>query len=130
MTLVKKMEKRDDMEVTGIGGVFLRTTRLEELKEWYRKVFKLSIEDWNGTIIKPQTQNETVFSFFDKEDTYFPLDQSVMLNFQIDDMDAMLIHLKELDIPLVKDVETSDYGTFARICDPEGRWIEIWAKSK
>ena len=118
------------MKLIGFGGVFLRTNKLEELKRWYSKVFQLNMDDWNGTIIKPETQNETVFSFFDKEDSYFPVDQSVMLNFQVDDMDEMLIHLKECDIPLVKAVESGEYCTFAWICDPEGRWIEIWAKPK
>jgi xylose isomerase len=38
---------------------------------------------WNGTIIKPHSGNETIFSFFTADDSYFPTEQQEMLNFQV-----------------------------------------------
>ncbi|WP_096272440.1 VOC family protein [Paucisalibacillus globulus] len=114
------------MNVLGIGGVFLRVEKIEELKEWYQEVLSISLEDWNGTILHPKSGNETVFSFFKKDSDYFPKKHDVMLNFQVENMEECLSHLDRLGIPLVKQVEKSEYGTFATIEDPEGRWIELW----
>lgn len=116
------------MKVIGFGGIFLRSKNLDEMKKWYEQVFGLSIGEWYGTAVQPKEGNMTIFSFFKEDSTYFPVDQQVMLNFQIDDMDGFLKHIEQLGIPLVKEVEKSEYGTFATIADPEGRWIEVWEK--
>ena len=31
------------------------------IQKWYSEVLKIEIEDWNGTVIKPQLGNETIF---------------------------------------------------------------------
>lgn len=116
------------MKLMGFGGIFLRTKDQEVLRKWYEEVFSISIEDWYGTIVHPKEGNGTIFSLFKEDSRYFPAEQQVMLNFQIDDMDGFLKHLNELNIPLIKEAEKSEYGIFATISDPEGRWIEIWQK--
>jgi hypothetical protein len=58
--------------IKGIGGIFWRTKNLEVIKKWYSDVLKLEIENWNGTVINPQSGNETIFSFFTENDSYFP----------------------------------------------------------
>jgi glyoxylase I family protein len=114
--------------IKGFGGIFWRTKNLESTKKWYSEVLKLEIENWNGTMIKPQLGNETIFSFFAENDSYFPLDQQVMLNFEVDNLDEMIIHLEHMGIPLAKKKESSDYGKFIWIEDPDGRLIELWEK--
>jgi glyoxylase I family protein len=47
--------------IKGFGGIFWRTKNLEIIKKWYSEVLKLEIENWNGTMIKPQLGNETIF---------------------------------------------------------------------
>jgi lactoylglutathione lyase len=116
------------VNVIGIGGVFLRTEKIEEIKSWYKEVLSISLEDWNGTVIHPKSDNETVFSFFEKDSDYFPKNHNVMLNFQVENMEDCLKHLNKLGVPLVKEIEKSEFGTFATIEDPEGRWIELWEK--
>ncbi|MBY6038041.1 glyoxalase [Fictibacillus nanhaiensis] len=117
------------MKIKGFGGVFWRTGNREVLKEWYREVLQIEMEDWFGTVITPQKGNETIFSFFTDENDYFPKEQAVMLNFQVENMDDCVEHLKKLDIPLLRETEKSEYGTFNWIADPEGRWIELWEKN-
>jgi lactoylglutathione lyase len=116
------------MNIIGIGGVFLRSEKIDEMKAWYKEVLSISLEDWNGTIIHPKSGNETTFSFFKKESNYFPKEFDVMLNFQVENMEDCLSHLEHLGIPLVKELEKSEFGTFVTIEDPEGRWIELWEK--
>ena len=116
------------MMIKGFGGIFWRTKNLDDLKKWYSKVLNVEIENWNGTIIKPDSENETIFSFFTEEDNYFPTEQQVMLNFQVYNLDETIKHLEQVGIPLAKEKEISDYGKFAWIKDPEGRLVELWEK--
>ncbi|CAG9622494.1 VOC family protein [Sutcliffiella rhizosphaerae] len=116
------------MQIKGFGGVFYRSRNVEELKGWYQKVLNIDMQEWGGAIISPQRDNITVFSLFTESSDYFPLEQQVMLNFQVESIEESMLHLKQLDIPLVKDLETSEYGKFIWIEDPEGRRIELWEK--
>lgn len=117
------------MEIKGFGGVFWRTQNIDALKQWYKETLNLSMDDWNGTIITPSSDNETIFSLFKEESDYFPKEQSVMLNFQVDHIEAWMEHFNKLGVPLIKNVEKSDFGTFLWISDPDGRWIELWEKN-
>ncbi|MFC0189377.1 VOC family protein [Fictibacillus aquaticus] len=114
--------------IKGFGGIFWRTKNLEAVKKWYSEVLKLDMENWNGTMIKPESGNETIFSFFTENDNYFPLDQQVMINFEVHNLDETINHLEQLGIPLAKKKEVSEYGKFIWIEDPEGRLIELWEK--
>ncbi|MGE7666976.1 VOC family protein [Ureibacillus composti] len=114
--------------IKGFGGVFWRTKNLEAVKKWYSDVLKLDINNWNGTMIKPQSGNETIFSFFTEDDNYFPKEQQVMLNFQVHNLDEVMTHLEQIGVPLVKEKEVSEYGKFAWIEDPDGRLVELWEK--
>ncbi|NOU98771.1 VOC family protein [Paenibacillus planticolens] len=114
--------------IKGFGGIFWRTKNLEVVKKWYSEVLKIEIENWNGTMIKPELGSETIFSFFTENDSYFPIDQQVMLNFQVHDLNEMITHLEQIGVPLAREKEISDYGKFIWIEDPEGRLIELWEK--
>lgn len=116
------------MKIKGFGGIFLRSKDISGLKKWYEDVLGISMGDWNMAIMKPEEGNETVFSLFDEESSYFPVEQSVMLNFQVEDIDGWMGHFDKLGIELLKGPEKSEYGTFIWISDPEGQWIEIWEK--
>jgi glyoxylase I family protein len=114
--------------IKGIGGIFWRTNNLDAMKKWYKKVLKLEMEDWNGTMIKPQSETETIFSFFTEEDAYFPVEQQVMVNFQVHNLNETIEHLNQIGVPIAKEKEVSEFGKFIWIKDPEGRLIELWEK--
>ncbi|WP_413309853.1 VOC family protein [Bacillus sp. 1P10SD] len=114
--------------IKGFGGIFWRTKNLEDVKKWYSEVLKIEINDWNMTIIKPDSGNETIFSFFTEDDTYFPTEQQVMLNFEVYNLDETIEHLEQIGVPLEKKKEVSEFGQFIWIKDPEGRLVELWEK--
>lgn len=116
------------MKIKGFGGVFLRSKDVDGLKKWYEDTLGISMGEWNGTIMKPDAESETVFSLFKEENSYFPVEQSVMLNFQVENIEAWMEHFRKTEVHLLKEPETSEYGTFVWISDPEGNWIEIWEK--
>ena len=125
-----KFKDRQELDtmIKGFGGIFWRTKDLDVIKKWYSEVLKIDIENWNGTVIKSQLGNETIFSFFTENDSYFPTEQQVMLNFQVHNLNETIKHLEQIGVPLVKKKEISEYGKFIWIKDPEGRLIELWEK--
>ncbi|WP_043931867.1 VOC family protein [Bacillus sp. EB01] len=114
--------------IKGFGGIFWRAANLEATKKWYSDVLKVEINNWNGTIIKQHTENETIFSFFAENDPYFPTEQQVMLNFEVYNIDETISHLEQIGVPLVKEKEVSEFGKFIWIKDPDGRLVELWEK--
>lgn len=116
------------MMIKGFGGIFWRTKNLDAVKKWYGEVLKINFENWNGAIITPQSDNETIFSFFTEDDQYFPSEQQVMLNFQVENLDDCINYLEKMGVPLEKEKEVSEFGEFIWIKDPEGRLVELWEK--
>ncbi|WP_442600341.1 VOC family protein [Neobacillus sp. D3-1R] len=114
--------------IKGFGGIFWRTKNLDAVKKWYGEVLKINFENWNGAIITPQSDNETIFSFFTEDDQYFPSEQQVMLNFQVENLDDCINYLEKMGVPLEKEKEVSEFGEFIWIKDPEGRLVELWEK--
>ena len=53
-----------------------------------------------------------------------------MINYRVDDLDALLQALKEEGVQIDPHREDSDYGRFAWIMDPDGNRIELWEPPK
>jgi predicted enzyme related to lactoylglutathione lyase len=78
-----------------------------------------------------QEAGPTVFSPFPEDTDYFgSMDQAFMLNFRVDDIDAMLEQLKAGGVKIDDKREDSEYGRFAWVYDPEGTRIELWEPPK
>lgn len=111
---------------TGIGGVFFRSSDPETLSNWYQT--HLGIDLSAGAWI--QEAGPTVFAPFPVDSDYFSDEKKFMLNFRVDDLDALISQLADAGI----DAETrpewnSEIGKFARIHDPEGNPVELWEPS-
>jgi predicted enzyme related to lactoylglutathione lyase len=53
-----------------------------------------------------------------------------MINYRVDDLDALLEELKKGGVQIDPHREDYDYGRFAWIVDPEGNRIELWEPPK
>jgi hypothetical protein len=54
-----------------------------------------------------------------------------MINFQVENLDDLLVALKREGVDVGPCVESYDYGKFGWIMDPEGNRVELWEpKSK
>ena len=110
--------------VTGIGGMFFRAADAKGLAQWYAAHL--------GVVGEPvwlQQAGPTVFMPFHRDTDYFGRDQQQwMLNFRVDDLDAMLAQLAAAGIPAETRAEwdSPEVGRFARIHDPEGNPVELW----
>jgi predicted enzyme related to lactoylglutathione lyase len=107
--------------ITGIGGVFFRARNREHLASWYHDVLGLPITD--SATAKMGT---TVWAAFDQATEYFPVRQTHMVNYRVDDLDAALRRLREAGASVAPEVDEDDYGRFAWATDPEGNRFELW----
>jgi predicted enzyme related to lactoylglutathione lyase len=120
-------------KVTGIGGVFfLSSGKGHTLSSWYEKHLGMSLEDWGGAILQweddaAEDKGMTVWNIADSDSDWFgPSRSSFMINYRVDNMDAMLMQLIQSGIKILKGPEYAENGVFAWIMDPEGNKIELW----
>ncbi len=125
--------------VTGIGGVFFKASNPGALYEWYERHLGLKREPDGSGVVFPwrdsQTNAEgmTIWSIFPSDTKYFaPSASSVMLNYRVEDLDALLAALRTEGVTIdeQKGIEAYDFGRFASIMDPEGNRIELWEPPK
>ena len=115
--------------VTGIGGVFLRAKDPESLSKWYGDA--LGITFMNGghfsIFVEEAPSAVTVFALFDQGDPYVgdPQRQSVMVNYRVDDLDAMVQRLNSMGA-VTEDILVEENGRFTWSTDPEGNRFELW----
>jgi predicted enzyme related to lactoylglutathione lyase len=114
--------------VTGIGGFFFRANDPAGLARWYKE--KLGIDlvpsDYGQ---KPwiQEAGPTAFAPFPKDTKYFGrMDQGWMIDFRVNDLDAMVAQLRASGEVVKVDATLYPNGRFARLHDPEGNPIELW----
>jgi predicted enzyme related to lactoylglutathione lyase len=111
----------------GVGGVFFKALDSKALAAWYEK--NLGIRSEHGSLMfdGPESMGMTVFAPFSADTAYFgDGPQQFMLNFRVDDLDALLNQLAEGGVKIDPKRQDESYGRFAWIWDPEGNRIELW----
>jgi predicted enzyme related to lactoylglutathione lyase len=112
--------------VTGIGGAFLRANDPEALYAWYEKHLGLTRRDGYFAFDAEHQRGTSVVSFFAKDSGYYPVTQTAMLNFQVDDLDALLDALIAAGVEVDAKRDRYDFGDFGWFTDPEGNRVELW----
>ncbi len=112
--------------VTGIGGIFLRARDPDGLRAWYASNLGVSLEEWGGCVFTAAGGDSTVWSIFDAGSDYWPLPQQVMVNYRVDDLDAMLEQLRAAGAEVDDNVQEQEFGRFGWAVDPEGNRFELW----
>ena len=118
--------------VTGLGGVFFKCKDPERTKRWYSEHLGIT-SGRNGALFKwrdpthPQREHYTVWSPFPGKTRYFaPGRKGFMLNYMVQDIEALMAALRKERVRIVGGIEDYEYGKFAWIMDPEGNKIELW----
>jgi len=119
-------------KVTGIGGIFFKSDDPKKMNEWYAQNLGLPVQSW-GTMFKwrdmedPDKESYTVWSPFAGDTKYFePSKKEFMINYQVDDLEALVEQLKADGVTFVDELVSSEYGKFVHILDPEGNKIELF----
>ncbi len=74
----------------------------------------------------PQKEHVTVWTIFPASTGYIPATQSFMVNYIVDDLDALLDRLKQEGVKIDDKRMNESYGRFAWIYDQDGNKIELW----
>ena len=118
--------------VIGLGGVFFKSEDPGRIQAWYGTNLGLvpgpgGVEfPWRSRD-NPEKQHSTVWSVFPSGSDYFgPGRAPFMINYIVDDMDAILAKLAGNGVRIDPKREDHDYGRFAWIFDPDGNKIELW----
>ena len=111
----------------GVGGLFFRAKDPGVLKVWYETHLGINPAPTDMEMVPWMTEpGVTVFSPFAADTDYFRADKLFMINFRVDDMEAMIVQLTDAGIEIKNDQLMDGIGRFVHVEDPEGTPIELW----
>ncbi|QKX04912.1 VOC family protein [Aquimarina sp. TRL1] len=119
-------------KVTGIGGIFFRSENPKKIREWYGEHLGLAVNNYGSSFEfrnanHPENINYLQWSPFDKKTEYFnPSKKEFMINYRVQNIEGLVVKLKEKGVTIVDEIEEFEYGKFVHIMDPEGNKIELW----
>ena len=106
-------------KVIGIGGIFFFSDDTEKTKDWYTKNLGFEMNDWGSVsfesldIDRPQIINSIQWTPFKSEDDYFaPSKKEYMINYRVQNIEGLVLKLKNNGVTLVDTITTYDYGKF------------------
>jgi len=118
--------------VTGIGGIFFKCKDPGKVKDWYNIHLGLNTDQYGTTFEWRLASDSTKKGFtqwspFSDSTKYFePSVKDFMINYRVDNLEALVAELKKEGVTVVDKIETYDYGKFVHILDIEGNKIELW----
>lgn len=119
-------------KATGIGGIFFKCKDPKIMRTWYQKHLGLNTNNYGAVFEWRQGADTakkgfTQWSPFNEKTTYFaPSVKDFMINYRVENLDALLLQLKKDSVTIVDSIETASYGKFIHIMDIEGNKIELW----
>ncbi|MCZ4244004.1 VOC family protein [Pedobacter punctiformis] len=118
--------------VTGIGGIFFKCKDPDKIKEWYKTHLGLNTDPYGAKFEWRQEADSTKKGytlwtpFSDKTKYFEPSPQDFMINYRVENLEALVEELKKEGVTILDKIETYDYGKFVHILDVEGNKIELW----
>jgi predicted enzyme related to lactoylglutathione lyase len=116
-------------KVIGLGGFFFKSRDPAALTAWYAKHLGVTPEAWGGVkfLEDAQRPGSTLWMPFAADTTYFGQGaQTFMINFRVDDLEALLAQLRADGVTVDERTDSSEFGHFGWITDPEGTRVELW----
>lgn len=128
----KQSKSQGEPRVTGIGGIFFFSNHPEKTKEWYAKNLGLKTDQWGSSFEfrnahRPDEINYLQWSPFSNDSDYFqPSEKEFMINYRVQNIEALVEQLKENGVTIVDEIEEFEYGKFVHIMDNDGNKLELW----
>lgn len=119
-------------KVTGIGGIFFKSKDPEAMRAWYQQHLGLDTNAYGASFewrdaADPEKKGLTQWSPFAESTDYFaPSQKDFMINYRVDNLEALVVELQQGGVTILDDIATYDYGKFVHILDAEGNKIELW----
>lgn len=119
-------------KVTGIGGIFFKCKDPNQMREWYKTHLGIDAGQYGASFEwrqadAPDKSGSTQWTTFPDTTNYFePSKKEFMINYRVENLDALAEELKKAGVTILDNIETYDYGKFLHILDAEGNKIELW----
>ena len=119
-------------KVTGIGGIFFKCKDPGKMNEWYKTHLGFDTNEYGANFEwrqeeDPKKKGSTQWSPFAETTKYFePSTKDFMINYRVENLEALVAQLRKEGVTIVDNIETFDYGKFVHIMDMEGNKIELW----
>lgn len=111
-----------------IGGVFFKVEDPEKTRAWYQEHLGLNTDQYGTNFewrkVDKDEPGFTLWSPFSSTSDYF--DGQYMLNFRVENIEALVEELKAAGVEIANEVSTEDYGKFVHIIDGDGQRVELW----
>lgn len=127
-----KHTKTTMKKVTGIGGIFFKCKDPKAVNEWYKTHLGFDTTPY-GTSFEWREADDstkkgvTQWNPFTENTKYFePSTKDFMINYRVENLEALVEELKKANVTIVDKIESYDYGKFVHIIDLEGNKIELW----
>ena len=75
---------------------------------------------------RPNEINYLRWSISNKEEYYKPSKKGFMINYRVQNIEAMVDNLKKNGVTVLDSITSYPYGKFVHLLDPEGNKIELW----
>ena len=131
-TLTTNTKNLKMKKVTGIGGIFFKSKDPKAINEWYKTHLGFNTSPY-GTSFECREMDDstkkgvTQWNPFTENTKYFdPSTKDFMINYRVENLEALVEELKKENVTIVDKIESYDYGKFVHILDPEGNKIELW----
>lgn len=132
-SFISKLDEHQTIKkVTGIGGIFFKSRDPKKLREWYQLHLGLNTNEYGAVFEWRQGGDTTKKGFtqwspFNEKTKYFaPSTKEFMINYRVENLEALIDQLKKDSVTIVDKIETVDYGKFVHILDLEGNKLELW----
>jgi predicted enzyme related to lactoylglutathione lyase len=118
--------------VTGIGGIFFKCKDPEKTKEWYKKHLGVDAGQYGASFewfrsSDGTKKGSTQWNPFPDKTKYFdPSTKEFMINYRVENLEALVEELKKEGVMIVDKLESYDFGKFIHILDGEGNKVELW----
>lgn len=119
-------------KVTGIGGVFFKCKDPEVMRQWYQTHLGMETDQYGTTFEwrksdDAQAKGYTQWSPFKQTTDYFePSKRDFMINYRVENLEALVEQLKAEGVTVVDEIESFEYGKFVHILDAEDNKVELW----
>ena len=118
--------------VTSIGGIFFKCKEPKKMREWYKTHLGFNTSQY-GTVFEWRQATDSSkkgfsqWSPFAEKTKYFePSTKDFMMNYRVENLEALVEELKKEGVTITDTIQTFDYGKFVHIMDMEQNKIELW----
>lgn len=118
--------------VTGIGGIFFKCKDPQATNEWYKTHLGINANQYGASFEWREKEDSTKegltqWTPFSANTKYFePSTKDFMINYRVENIEALVEELQKEGVTIVDAIETYDYGKFVHILDLEGNKIQLW----